>query len=251
MLNFNFNVNFTYQIFRTKDQFSKRYEQTTSGGEIGDSDIVETSEVYRLSDRIRSLKSENKKNTTGSKTSLRGSSTGIGRQTVRKDDASTQASLSDLSDNDERQHRYSAKHLHGSHDRKFGSTSSRRSSFQHDHQHTHHDECYDSVNKQHSTKGKKHQHQYYYGTDPLDSKNNSNGDGEKGFISATVKTSKFAMENDRVIEDKTFAEDFDRSFKGQAEKFDAKRDYDRFREKTMEHTKVLEIFIALNFQFIF
>lgn len=118
-------------------------------------------------------------------------------KTTRKDDASTQASMSDC-DCDH----------HGS--------TSLRSSFNVDD-----NDCFiDNKPK------------YYYQGDVDD----------KGFIQARVKTSKFATENDRVVEDKTFEEDFERSFRNDAEKFDVKRDFDRFREKTAEHTKVSVLF---------
>lgn len=168
-----------------------------------DSDIIETSEVYRLSDKMRSLKT-NAKNSKGSK--------GKGK----KDDASTQASLSD-SEDDTHRHRH-GKHLHEVHER----VESRKSTFGTP------DKCCDPLEKP--------KNKYYYGTDPLENGRHENG--EKGFISSNVKTSKFAMENNKVLEDKSFNEDFERSFKDRGERREVQRDYDRFVERTRDQAKV-------------
>ncbi|KAI7688598.1 hypothetical protein SSS_07476 [Sarcoptes scabiei] len=180
---------------------------------MGDDDIVETSEVYRLSDKMRSLRK-------GSKNKYRSGS----RSSLRKDDASTQASISDGSDDELRQGHHRQRNIYSS--KQNGCSS--RTSFQ-----THDDECCDLA------AGKPLKKQYYYGTDSFDRMAGKNGgnDDEKGYITANVKTSKYTMENDRVLEDKTFEEDFERSFKDKHEKLDVKRDFDRFREKTMGHTK--------------
>lgn len=162
---------------------------------------METSEVYRLSDKMRSLKAGSTKN----------SKSGKGK--TKKDDASTQASLSD-SDDETRRHRH-GKHHHEVHER----VESRKSTFGTP------DKCCDPLEKP--------KNKYYYGTDPTVGEN-----GDKGYISANVKTSKFAMENNRVVEDKNLNEDFERSFKGRNEQRDVQREYDRFVQRTKEHTKV-------------
>ena len=162
--------------------------------------MVETSEVYRLSDKMRSLKT-NSKNSKGFK----------GK--TKKDDASTQASLSDNED-DTHRHRH-GKHLHEVHER----VESKKSTFGTP------DKCCDPLEKPKS--------KYYYGTDPVENDNR-----EKGFISSNVKTSKFAMENNRVLEDKSYSEDFERSFKDKSERRDVQREYDRFVERTKDQAKV-------------
>ncbi|OTF80074.1 hypothetical protein BLA29_002694, partial [Euroglyphus maynei] len=180
-----------HRSIRTNSSLSMSKDRKSTSKK-GDDDIIETSEVYRLSDKMRSLKSS-KKGRPHYTTTI----------TTRKDDASTQASLSDcdcdanaidnVNDNDR---------------------TTLRSSFD-----MHDNECFVG-NKP----------KYYYSGDQGDV-------DDKGFIQARVKTSKFAMQNDRVLEDKTFEEDFERSFRNDSEKFDVKRDFDRFREKTAEHTK--------------
>lgn len=175
-----------------------------------DSDIIETSDVYRLSDRMRSLKTSS-----GKKSSTKKNKGGR----AKKDDASTQATLSDSDDGDTRRHRSK----HEVHER----IDSRRSTY---------DIPGDCCENIHHSQHNKPKSKYYFGTDrPL-------GD-DGGHISANVKTSKFAMENNKVIEDKSFNEDFDRSFKNRDEMTEVRRDYDRFVERTKDHTKVL---IGLN-----
>lgn len=131
-------------------------------------------------------------------------------RTTYKDDASTQASLSDNDDDDHR--RRSGRHeVHERIESKkstFGSPGS----------------CCDGLNK----------NKYYYG----DENGHRHREDDKGYISSHVKTSKFAMENDKVIEDTNFNEDFERSFKDKSEARDVRRDYDRFVEHTKKHTKV-------------
>lgn len=172
-----------------------------------DSDVVETSEVYRLSDKMRSLKTSAKNSSKNSK----------GKS--RKDDASTQASLSDSDDEARHRHRSGGRNMHEVHER----VESRKSTFGTP---AGHDKCCDPLES-------KPRNKYYYGADPVE-----NGDPDKGYISSNVKTSKFAMENNRVIEDKSFNEDFERTFKGHNEQRDVQRDYDRFVQRTKEHTKV-------------
>lgn len=163
-----------------------------------DSDIVETSEVYRLSDRMRSLKTNSAANSSKKKSK------------TKKGDAATQASLSD-SDNEAKHSPRQEVHEH---------IESRRSSFSVPGTCDGHD---------HVDKPKK---KYYFGSD------RALGEGEVGHISSNVKTSKFAMENDRVVENKTFNDEFDRSFRDSSERNEVRRDYDRFVERSKDHTKV-------------
>lgn len=167
-----------------------------------ESDVIETSEVYKLSDKMRSMKTSS---------SLKGGKPKKNRKS-KMDDASTQASLSD-SDHDDDYRGRKPVHEH---------IEARKSPFvSPDHK------CIDPVGHQHD----KPKNRYYFGTDP-------SHDEEKGYISSNVKTSRFAMENNRVVEDKSFDEDFERSFKDKHERLDAHRDYDRFVEHTRDHTKV-------------
>lgn len=169
---------------------------------------------------MRSLKT-NAKNTKSVKT-----------KSKSRDDASTQASLSDSDDETHRHRNRHGKHLHEVHER----VESRKSTFGTP------DKCCDPLEKP--------QNKYYYGTDPSSGTHHHNSNGEKGFISSNVKTSKFAMENNRVVEDKSFNEDFERSFKGRNERHDVQRDYERFVERTKDHTKVFIDNFFCNFNLI-
>lgn len=177
--------------------------------------MIETSEVYKLSDRMRSLKT--------STSNLKGGNNKAKKnRKSRMDDASTQASLSDSDQDDEYRGRKPV-HEH---------IEARRSPYvSPDHK------CLDPVGHQQHDKPK---NRYYFGTDP------SQDNGEKGYISSNVKTSRFAMENNRVVEDKSFDEDFERSFKDKHERLDAHRDYDRFVEHTRDHTKVSSVIFTFD-----
>lgn len=179
-----------------------------------DSDgIVETSEVYKLSDRMRSLNT-NSAAAPGKKSRSKHGS--------RKDDASTQASLSDSDDDHHHQGKASSHHgLQEVHEH----FESKKSTF-----HTP-DKCCDPLSGV-NCEGVKNK--YYFGTGGAP----PSGDREKGYISSSVKTSKFATDDGRVVEDKSFNEDFERTFKNDDERRQVAREYDRFVEHAQDHTKV-------------